>query len=182
MVISSRIWNLLFVVLLLQSCATTPIQGPSLSTKELIGDSKASVFVWWATQCPCVTRYESRIEDLARTFAPKGIRFYVIASNSDDDKVRIETVAQKRGFKLPIRIDEGAKLATELGARTTPTVVIVDRDGHVQYRGWIDNERQIGESGRIAYAENALLDIVEDRSVREPSSPIYGCRITKKLR
>lgn len=79
-------------------------------------------------------------------------------------------------------MDVGGDLAIQLGARTTPTIIIVDHKGEVKYRGWVDNERFEGDPQRIAYVENALDDLLSNRTVASPTSPIYGCKITKRLR
>lgn len=170
-------------IFLLQSCAT--IQAPPgdhLSLAKIAAGSPATVLVWWATQCPCVTRYQSRMEALAARYSPQGVSFFAIASNSDDSAQRVQEVAKQRGFALPILMDIGGSLASQLNVRTTPTVVITDATGEVRYRGWIDNERFANDPQRIAYVENALDDLLANRAVASPSSPIYGCKITKRLR
>src|SRR5688572_29712148 len=146
-----------FFLLVLSSCATVDsAQGDRLDLIKITADSRATVLVWWATQCPCVTRYQARIEALAKRYASQGVSFYAISSNSDDSASQVQEVAKQRGFDLPILMDVDGNLAKQLGVRTTPTIVIADQRGNVKYRGWVDNERFEGDSQRIAYVENAL--------------------------
>ena len=169
------------LVLLACSCVTSPqVNFPQLYAKELSSNSQATVLFWWATQCPCVARYRSRIEELKERYLDKGISFIAISSNSDDED-RIPDAPTQRPSALPILKDAGGHLAKQLGVTTTPTVILLSQSGDVLFKGWIDNERAVGDSGRIPYLENAITDFLEFSKVSSPSSPTYGCRITKRL-
>lgn len=171
------------LLLLLTGCASVPPQsGPSLNMRDVTSDAAFTVVYFWGNQCPCVKRYQTRIEDLSARYRAQGVRFVAVSSNSDDSEEKVKALAHERNFKLPILKDVTGEIADVLGARTTPTVVIVDKAGAIRFRGWIDNERYDGNPDRIAYLENALRDLVSGREVRATNSPIYGCRITKSLR
>jgi peroxiredoxin len=170
-------------LILLAGCATIQTQqGQRLQLSDMPRGSKATVVYFWATQCPCVSRFQSRIESLADRYASQGVSFVAVSSNSDDSEAKIKEVSRERELKLPLFKDHNGALAEQLGARTTPTVVLVDAQGRTLFRGWLDNERFEGEPGRIPFLENAINDVLAEREVAQPSSPIYGCRITKRLR
>lgn len=166
------------------SCKTVSFDpNPSLATRAIASNSKATVLFWWASQCPCVMRYKTRIEELKERYSSQGVQFIAVSSNSDDDnKTQTLETATHRGFTLPLQMDNHGALAQSLGVKTTPTVVLLNQAGDVKYRGWIDNERFPGEPGRKAYLEDALKELLQDAEVSETTSPIYGCRITKRLR
>lgn len=140
----------------------------------------ALVLVWWGTSCPCVKRYQARMEDLRRRYPADRVEILAVDSNADDSAERIAAVAKERQFSLAILRDPSGKLADAAGARTTPTVVVIDRNGELRFRGWIDNERQPGEAGRIPYLENALDGLLAGGRFQE-RSPVYGCSITRSL-
>lgn len=171
----------LILLLFVSGCVTAPLTQTPLKQAEFAQGEHATVLFWWATECPCVKRYQSRMEAMAAHYEPLGVRFYAIASNSDDSLDAVHRVAHERNFKLTLLKDEGAQLANTYGARTTPTVVILDKEGAVRFRGWIDNERFQGDPHRNAYAENALDEVLKGEEVTQPSSPIFGCRITTRL-
>jgi peroxiredoxin len=155
------------------------LNGEAEDLEHLVRSHKATVLIWWATQCPCVARYEKRMEALMQNYASSGVAVLAIASNADDDMERIKRVSKARGFNLPLVLDKNAKLAEHLGVRTTPTGVILDSQASVRYKGWIDNERHPNEPGRIAYLENALDELLGSGVTTTDRSPIFGCLITK---
>ncbi len=156
------------------------VGGGAVDLAEAIANHDATVLVWWATTCPCARRYQSRVAALAQRYPAERVAVFYVSSNADDTPERIEAVAKRRGIGLPILRDENARLADWLGAETTPTVVVVDRSGRVRYRGWFDNERRPGESGRIAYVETVVAHLLGNARGEAPaSSPVFGCPITR---
>jgi len=175
--------RVLLFVFLLSGCVTTrQPEANRFEVQKITAASKATVFFFWQSQCPCVVRYQDRIERLAERYNKEGVKFIAISSNSDDSEETMLRVSQERGFKLPIMKDYDGTIAHVLGAKTTPTVVLTDAKGNIQFRGWIDNERDEGDSERIAYLENALQDFLKTKTVAQNVSPIFGCRITRSLR
>lgn len=164
--------------------AGLPLQHPDgrVSTAaQLVEPQRATVFVFWATQCPCVRRYQARVEALAQAYGPRGVAFVGVDSNADDSLEDIARVAASRGMTMPVWQDAGGALAKALGARSTPTVVLVGPDGRVRYRGWLDNERLPGESDREPWLEQAL-DGVLTGAPFAAASPTWGCAITRSLK
>lgn len=148
---------------------------------EVLAPHRATVLVFWATQCPCVRRYQERVEALAHVYADRDIGFVGVDSNADDSLEDIARVAASRGVTLPVWQDAGGQLAKALGARSTPTVVLLDRNGQVKFRGWLDNERLPGERDREPWLEQAL-DGELSGAPYASKSPTWGCAITRSLR
>lgn len=144
-------------------------------------ESRATVLVFWATGCPCVRRYQGRIDALQETWGPRGVRVIAISSNVDDDVEKLRRLRDERAPGMRLLVDEGGRLAKALDAKSTPTVVVLDDRGKVRYHGWIDNERLPGERGRQAWLEEALEDLLAGREVRRPRTPTWGCRITRSF-
>lgn len=194
---SSRVTGAFLGVLVLvwaAGCATTP-SGPARPVRELLLEQpeggrvalgqvldahEATVLVFWGTSCPCVRRYQARVEALRTTYASRGVGVVAIGSNADDSLEDLVRVARERGVTVPLLRDPGAALADAVGARSTPTVVLVRRDGSVLFRGWIDNEREPGTPGREAWLEEAIEGFLAQRSF-SARSPFYGCAITRSL-
>lgn len=193
---SSDVRAALALAVLLSGCAglsgtatasdvsTLPLAHPDgrvATVGELLAPHRATVLVFWATQCPCVRRYQARVEALAQAYADRDVAVVGVDSNADDTLEDIARVAQRRGVTMPVWQDAGGRLAKVLGARSTPTVVVLDRDGRVRFRGWLDNERLPGERDREPWLEQAL-DGVLTGAPYASKSPTWGCAITRSLK
>jgi hypothetical protein len=77
--------------------------------------------------------------------------------------------------------DEDGLLAQALGARSTPTVVMLDEWGETRFVGWLDNERTAGEPDREPWLELALRGVLGNRSDFATRSPVFGCTIARRL-
>ena len=159
----------------------TTSEGAPAELGALVKQHDATVLVWWSSSCPCVTRYQERVEALRDAFPADRVAFAAIASNADDDAAKARAAAAEQGLTLPLIMDPAGGLADHLGVRSTPSVVVLDRGGNVRFKGWIDNERTTEESGRIAYAEEAVRAVLDGKPVPHKASPVYGCRVTRSL-
>ena len=185
---SSETRVLLFA--LLASCASLPrstaivtlepTRGVPATVPALLARADATVFVFWSAACPCVKRYQARVDALAAQWSSRGIAFLEVSSNAGESIQSLREAERSRGLPRPLWRDEGGLLASQLGARSTPTVVLVRRDGQVLYRGWVDNERLPGEDDREAWLESALQSFVTNAATLA-KSPTWGCTITRSL-
>lgn len=157
-----------------------PTRGAPATVGELLARADATVFVFWSAGCPCVRRYQGRVDALAAEWAPKGVAFVEVSSNAGETLASLQEAARVRELARPVWRDQGGHLAKELGARSTPTVALVRRDGQVLYRGWLDNERLPGEAGREAWLEAALTGF-RGGTAFASKSPTWGCTITRSL-
>jgi hypothetical protein len=154
--------------------------GARAAVGELLARADATVLVFWSAGCPCVRRYQARVDDVAQTWAGRGVQVLQVASNAGESLESLRAAAEARALRLPVWRDEGGHLARQLGARSTPTVVLLRRDGEVLYRGWLDNEREPGTPGREAWLE-AALEGARRGTPFAARSPTWGCTITRSL-
>jgi len=141
------------------------------------GKFQAVVLFFFQTKCPCVKRYQQRINDLFERYSPRGIGFYYVSSNSNESFDEAYAAYEKRALSLPLLRDEGGKLAAAVSAQGTPSAAIIDQHGDLVLLGWIDNERKEQETGRIAHLENAIKDVLAHRPIAVKTSPMFGCPI-----
>ena len=147
---------------------------------ELLKGNRATVLIFWSAGCPCVARYQGRIDSLARTYAPLGISVQQVSSNAGETLESLKEAVALRKLQLPIWRDEGGILADSVGARSTPTVVVLSPQAEILYRGFIDNERAPGEPGREPWLEEALAGITQGTPYKK-NAPTWGCSITRSL-
>lgn len=182
----------LLLVVLLSACATTPgvsepagalvaLDGSEVSVAHLTARHELTVFSWWASSCPCVARYEARLQALRARHPEAKVGVYAIVSNADETLAGVKAETAKRGLDLPVLFDPGARLASELGVRSTPTVVLFDREGQLLFKGWMDNERQPGEPNREPWLDRAIEARLAGRTDHMTRSPTWGCPVTRSL-
>jgi Redoxin len=187
--------QLLLVVLLGSACATSrraetgpagalalaAPDGTTTTIRDRCRGRDATVLVVWSGTCPCVRRYQQRVDALLDDYPAARVCVLGVSSNAGERFPDVLRVAGERGVRIPILRDEGARVADALGVRSTPTVVVLDAAGEVRYLGWIDNERLPGDPGREAWLDRALQGVLDHRGAFEHRSPTYGCVITRSL-
>jgi peroxiredoxin len=192
---TSRLFLVLFLALAASGCASrravattagTPLtltrsDGTTTTLEELRRDRDATVLVFWSAGCPCVRRYQERVDALLEAYPASRVRVVGVSSNAAEPYDDVLRVAKERGVRIPILRDEGGRLAEAVGARSTPAVAVIDRAGAVRYLGWLDNERLPGVDGREPWLDRALHGVLDGRTAFAARSPTYGCAITRSL-
>lgn len=159
----------------------TSAAGEVVALESLRAGRDATVLIFWSAGCPCVRRYQARVDALLDAFPADRVRVIGVASNSGEPLAEVLAAASERRVRIPIYRDEDGAVAGALGARSTPTVAVLDRGGEVRFLGWLDNERQPGEPGRQPWLERALDGLLAGRLDFAARTPVYGCAITRSL-
>lgn len=154
--------------------------GEAVTLEGLRAGQDLTVLVFWSAECPCVRRYQERADALLDR-PPERVRVIGVSSNAGEPFPAVLAAARERGVRLPIWRDEGGRVAEAVGARSTPTVVVLDRGGRVRFLGWVDNERKPGDPGRQPWLDRALSALLEGREDFQARTPVYGCVITRSL-
>ena len=141
----------------------------------------ATVHVFLKENCPIAIYHTKTLSELHERFGNKGIAFrgYVSTRKATEQSV----AAFKAKFVIPFAIEPDASLskAHHLGAKVTPEVIVLDRDGKTLYRGRIDNTYvDFGKRRRVTTSHD-LRDVLEALAKGEPVEPTsteaVGCLI-----
>jgi mono/diheme cytochrome c family protein len=161
----------------LYDLAFEDLAGRRYAAREL-QDRKAVVLVFLSTQCPACAAYTQRLLQLVQTYSPRGVQFFAIYPNRQEEAVEIAAYTQERGFRFPVVRDAGSRLADRLGARATPEAFVLDAAGALHYRGRIDDSREESKvrSRDLAAALDALL---AGRAVPVVETEAFGCAIRR---
>ena len=142
---------------------------------------KNVVLVWLSYTCPVTQQYEERMGKLVQQYGTKNsdVAFVAVHANLEQTNERIKRYAQDKNFTGPV-LDDKAKVPgmTEyFGARATPTVVIVDKQGVLRFKGRIDNnpsdERGMDPLTKPLVAP-ALIALRQGKEVTVKTSPTPG--------
>jgi peroxiredoxin len=147
--------------------------------------TEAAVVVIFVTGngCPVARQSIATLKDLSRTYAARGVVFWLLDAQPQDDRASIQKEAEEFDVgRLPILHDEAQIVARRLGIRHTgEAIAISTRDGQVFYRGAIDDRTGPGAQRARAtdhYLQAALEERLAGKAVARPRVPALGCAVT----
>lgn len=158
------------------------VDGKSVAMKP--DDGALKVVVFTCNQCPYAKAFEPRLIELARAYQEKGVHFYAVNPN-DDQQYAEETLpnmksrAAEREYPFPYLKDGDSAIARAYGARVTPHVYVVDGKGALRYRGYVDDSAK-PEARQNAGLANALDSLLAGKDVAQTVTREFGCTIKWK--
>lgn len=143
---------------------------------------KAVVLFFTANGCPIARQSISRLRKLEAEFGPRGMEFWMVDSNSGDDRDGVRRESFEFHNRLPVLMDETQGVAAMLGVKRTGTAVCIDtKTWTVFYRGAIDD--QLVEGGQkpkptVFYLRDALSRFSQGEKIETVSTVARGCIIS----
>jgi peroxiredoxin len=162
----------------------TDTDGRSVDLASLRG--KTVVLEWFNPDCPFVRLNHTKgpLKDMAKKKVAEGVVWLSVNSSAPGKQgngVERNREAKKTyGIENPVLLDESGEVGQRYGAKTTPHVFVVDKQGTLVYAGAIDNAQDGEPPGGqpfVNYVDSALQDIAAGRPVSTPSVPSYGCSV-----
>jgi peroxiredoxin len=146
--------------------------------------SRATTVVFTCNHCPYALAWQDRINDAARDYAGRGVRFLAINSNDAERYPRdsFEAMQQRmrdEDWPLPYLYDESQEVARAYGAKVTPDVFVLDADGVLRYRGAPDADYGDPSQGG-EWLRSALDAVLDDRAPEPAETEPVGCSIKWK--
>jgi hypothetical protein len=145
-------------------------------------DAKVVVLFIAGNGCPIVRQSISKVRSLRGKFADKGVVFWMLNANAQDDRASIAEEAQEyRVGSIPILKDEHQFVARSLGVlRTAEAIAINTRDWTILYRGALDDQLTEGAKKpqpAQKYLETALTEFLAGQPISVSKAPVKGCLI-----
>ncbi|MCS6904515.1 MAG: thioredoxin family protein [Bacteroidia bacterium] len=171
-------------------------KAPSFKLKNVDGkmvslsdyaDKKGLIVVFSCNHCPYVVKYEDRINELNKKYAPLG--FPLVAINPNAPKVAEDSYEKmierhrEKGFTFPYLLDETQEVAKKYGAERTPHVYILERKGKdffIRYIGAIDDNAGDPNAVTKRYAADAIDALLAGKEVPVKETKAIGCTIKWK--
>ena len=165
----------------------TDIKGKTHSLSDYTADGKIVVLEWFNADCPYVMRHHQSHKTMAETeyqFREKGIVWLAVNSSAEGKQGagldRNKRAQREYGIEYSILIDESGEVGHAYGAKTTPHMFIIDKDGMLVYAGGIDNDRagrNIGGEGYVNYVSQGLAELAGGETVSTSHTKPYGCGV-----
>lgn len=162
------------------------IDGETVSLSDFSG--KIVVLEWINHGCPFVRKFYSvgKMQAWQQAYRDKGIVWLAICSSAPGQQGYYSladwpAVAEKHKMRATaVLVDEKGVVGRAYGARTTPHMFIIDKDGTLVYKGGIDDNRSASSDaikGARNYVVEALDLLLEGKPVAETSTRPYGCSV-----
>jgi hypothetical protein len=145
------------------------------------GDAGAVVIMIQGNGCPIVRNAIGDFQALQRAYADKGVRFFMLNANLQDDRASIAQESTEFGIDIPILIDEGQLVGEALGVVRTAEVFVIDPRGwQLKYRGpmhdRITYQTQKAEAS-AHYLADALDAVLAGAPVAQAEREAVGCLV-----
>jgi peroxiredoxin len=157
------------------------VDGKMVSLSDF-KDARGFIVTFTSNVCPFARKYEDRLIELHREFAPKG--YPVIAINANDPSVEpgdsfeeMKKRAAEKNYPFVYLVDEGQKVLPKFGATKTPQVFLLDKALKVQYIGAIDDNPNDPNGVQNRYVANAILALEKGEKPDPQLTKAIGCSI-----
>lgn len=166
------------------------VDGKLYSLKDF-EKSRVLCVLFTCNHCPTAQAYETRVKELVRDYAKRGVALVAISPN-DAEAVRLDELgytdlgdsfedmklrARHAKFNFPYLYDgRTQRVSRAYGPRATPHVFIFDKSRKLRYSGRIDDDES-GGAIRSHDARNAIDALLAGKPVTVPRTRTFGCSI-----
>jgi peroxiredoxin len=149
---------------------------------------KLVVLEWTNHECPFVRKhYESgNMQKLQRDYTAKDVIWLSIVSSAPGKQGHVtgdqaEELTKSRGAApTAVLLDPAGTAGQAYGAKTTPHMYIIDKEGVLRYAGGIDSIKSTDQADiKTArnYVAQSLDELLAGKAVSEPATAPYGCGV-----
>jgi peroxiredoxin len=145
-------------------------------------DDETLVIFFTCNHCPFVIGSDEVTRKTVEKYAPKGVKFVGINSNSintvpGDGFPQMVERMKEHGFPWTYIRDESQDVAKAYGAMRTPHFYVFDRDRKLVYTGrGVDNPRETSKA-TVNDLDRALEEVTSGRPVSIPLTSPIGCNV-----
>ncbi|MCG3127669.1 MAG: Thiol-disulfide oxidoreductase ResA [Phycisphaerae bacterium] len=156
--------------------------APEFALKDCCGkdvklsDYKGKIVVleWINRECPVSKKLLPVMKETQAKYASKGVIWLPIDSTHGHKAEDNHAYVKDNGLPYNILCDGDGAAGHTYGARTTPHMFIIGKDGKVAYAGAIDDQKSRN------YVSEALESLLAGKAVEVSSTQPYGCSVKYK--
>lgn len=151
--------------------------GKPVSLADFAG--RIVVLEWTNYECPFVKHHAAvgTMKTLAGKWREQGVVWLAVNSTKHATREGNAAWVASNALPGPVLEDFDGKVGHAYGARTTPHLFIVGKDGKLAYRGAIDDDRRLAGKPTVNYVEQALAELTAGKPVSMPATEPYGCSV-----
>lgn len=148
---------------------------------------KVVVVMFHSINCPYYKMHQDKGYD--RVFVPmveaykdKDVVFVGINANNNESTDKIKAYIQKHNINYTVLKDQGNKVADAYGAKVTPHVMVIDKDGKLRYRGGVEKaSRNPADAGNsdTQYLAPVIDALLEGSEPPHTETKATGCGIKR---
>lgn len=155
-----------------------------------LADHKGSIVVleWTNADCPFVKKhYESgNIQKLQKFAKEKGVKWVTVNSSADGKQGHVtaeeanKIVSEQGAEPTVVILDESGAIGHAYGAKTTPHMYVIDKQGTLAYMGAIDDKASVDQAdieGATNYVTAAIAALETGKPVEPATTQPYGCGV-----
>lgn len=140
---------------------------------------KIVVLNFCTQECPFSRGADPSINELATAYAEKDVVFLGVDSNKNLEPAAIQAHIDEAKIPYPILKDMDNKLADAVGARVTPEIYVIGKDGKLAYHGAPDDRAGPTETPKAHYLKDALDALTAGKAVEKATVKAWGCGIKR---
>lgn len=162
------------------------VSGKSVSLADHKG--KIVVLEWLNHGCPFVRKhYDSQnMQTLQRKYTKEGVVWLSVISSAEGKQGHVspgDGLAEKtknQSVATDVLLDPKGTVGQAYGAKTTPHMYVIAKDGTIAYQGAIDDKADTDTAsvkGAKNYVSEALDALMAGQKVKVASTKAYGCSV-----
>lgn len=172
-------------ICVLLACHSSAREGPfdleGSPVDPLETEARANVFIFTLRDCPISNRYAPELARLHREFSTKGVAFWLVYPDDREDAESIQAHLDEFGYPLTPLRDPGRVLVKKTGVSMSPEAAVFDSEGHLVYRGRIDDRFPAFGITRPPVErdlEKAIEAVLAETAGELVTTPAVGCYLS----
>ena len=138
---------------------------------------KVTVVIFFSTRCPMSNAFNYRRNQLYHDYQNR-VRFVVVDPNFNESLDEVQTYSKNVGFDFPVYQDVDNKVADLLGVRNTTETFVLDAEGVIRYRGYIEDSPNPARTTKQAL-RMAIDEVLTGQPVALARTTGIGCAIRR---
>jgi peroxiredoxin len=130
--------------------------------------------------CPYSRGADPAINALAQKYAGQEVVLLAIDSHADTAPEEIQKYREETKLSFPILKDVDNAYADVVGAKRTPEMFVIDKEGKLAYHGAFDNRRGPESDADEHYTADAVAALVAGKQPEVTEKAAWGCGIKRK--